>query len=409
MPHSCRFCGAPLDALFVDLGTSPLANSYLSPEQLLQPETHYPLRVFVCEQCLLVQTDDFAGPEEIFFDYAYFSSYSTSWLDHARRYVEAAVSRFELDETSYVVEVASNDGYLLQYLTQRGIPVLGIEPAASVARVAIQEGIPTLVEFFGRRTAEGLAEHSRADLVICNNVLAHVPDLNDFIAGLTVLLKPEGVLTVEFPHLKRLIDERQFDTIYHEHYSYFTLGTAVRVLSHHGLRVFDVDELPTHGGSLRIYACHAEHDGWAQSPRVAEVLASESAGRLDEIDPYLAFGETVRAARRDILQFFIDLKRSGARIAGYGAPAKGNTLLNYCGIGTDFIDFTVDLNPAKQGRFLPGSHIPVLAPEAIARERPDIVFILPWNLRAEVMDQLSVIRDWGGRFAVRAPDMQILD
>jgi SAM-dependent methyltransferase len=409
VPPSCRFCGASVDAVFADLGSSPLANSYLSPEQVLRPETFYPLRVLVCEKCLLVQLAEFVRPEEIFSDYAYFSSYSTTWLAHSRAYVDAVVPRLGLDESSYVIEIASNDGYLLQYLHARGIPVLGIEPAANVAKVALQKGIPTLVEFFGTESAEALVENAQADLLIGNNVLAHVPDMNDFIAGLKILLAPSGVLTMEFPYLKRLMDERQFDTIYHEHFSYFTVEMARRVFASHGLRLFDVEELATHGGSLRIYACHEECGRHEQSSRVDELIASEHDAHLDEVEPYLRFAEAVRVAKRDILEFFIDLKRTDTRIAGYGAPAKGNTLLNYCGIGTDFIDFTVDLNPTKQGLFMPGSHIPILAPEVIAGEQPDLVVILPWNLRAEIMEQLSFVREWGGRFVARAPDMRVFE
>jgi SAM-dependent methyltransferase len=403
----CRFCGAPLTHTFVDLGMSPIANHYLTEEQLSSMETFFPLHALACENCFLVQLEEFETPEAIFSDYSYFSSYSTSWLEHCRRYAEMATERFGLGHSSQVVELASNDGYLLQYFVERGVPVLGVEPAANVAEVARERGIPTEVEFFGKQVAGSLAAKRQADLLIGNNVLAHVPDLNDFVAGMQELLAPGGVITMEFPHLERLIEERQFDTIYHEHFSYFSLLTVRRVFAAHDLSVFDVEELPTHGGSLRIYACHADDSTREVSDAVPGLEAREERGGLTDIETYVAFGQAVQQEKRDILESLIGLKNDGKTIAGYGAPAKGNTLLNFCGIGTDFIEFTADRSPHKQGRFLPGSHIPIRAPEEIERTQPDVVFILPWNLREEIMEQLRFVSDWGGRFLVRAPALEL--
>jgi SAM-dependent methyltransferase len=409
MASACRFCSAQLDSVFADLGMSPLANSYLRPEQANAMEPFYPLRAFVCSECFLVQLEEFETPNHIFTEYAYFSSYSTSWLEHSRRYVEQMVERFGIGRGSHVVELASNDGYLLQYFHARQVPVLGIEPAANVAKVALQKGIPTLVEFFGRETARSLAHESAADLLIGNNVLAHVPDLNDFVGGMKLLLKPGGVITMEFPHLIRLVEDNQFDTIYHEHFSYFSFLSARRVFAAHELRLFDVDELPTHGGSLRIYGCHADDRTKPESERAAELASRELAAGYESLDTYLSFARQVQEEKREILSFLIGLKRKKQSIAGYGAPAKGNTLLNFCGIGTDFIDYTVDLNPEKQGHLLPGSHIPIRAPEALRETKPDVVLILPWNLRQEIVDQHAYVREWGGRFAARAPGMRLLD
>jgi SAM-dependent methyltransferase len=403
----CRFCGAPLAHTFVDLGMSPIANNYLSEEQLSAMEPYFPLHTLTCDQCFLVQLEEFESPEAIFSDYSYFSSYSTSWLEHCRRYAEMATERFGLDGRSQVVELASNDGYLLQYFVERGVPVLGVEPAANVAEVARQRGVPTEVEFFGKEVAAQLADTRQADLLIGNNVLAHVPDLNDFVGGMKDLLAPGGTITMEFPHLERLIEGRQFDTIYHEHYSYFSLLTVRRVFAAHDLNVFDVDELPTHGGSLRIYAGHADDAKRQVSDAVRSLEAREERAGLTNIATYVAFGQAVQQEKREILESLIGLKNDGNTIVGYGAPAKGNTLLNFCGIGTDFIEFTADLSPHKQGRFLPGSHIPIRAPEEIERTRPDVVFILPWNLREEVMAQLRFVSDWGGRFLVRAPALEL--
>lgn len=403
----CRFCSAPLTHTVVDLGMSPLANSYLGPEDLRAMEPFFPLRLWVCGACLLVQLEAAENPETIFGEYAYFSSYSTTWLEHAKRYATATVERFGLGPDHLVVEVASNDGYLLKCFRDLGIPVLGVEPAANVAEVALEKGIPTVVEFFGRGSAAGLVAKSPADLLIGNNVLAHVPDLNDFVAGLKILLKPGGVLTMEFPHLARLIEANQFDTIYHEHFSYFSFLAVRRVFAAHGLRLFDVDELSTHGGSLRIYGCHAENDAMTDHPRTEALLDTERAMGLDDLQTYAAYGRRVEADKRAILRLMIALKQEGATIVGYGAPAKGNTLLNYCGIRTDFLDYTVDLSPHKQGRYLPGVRIPIRAPEAIAETRPDYVLILPWNLREEITEQLAFIREWGGQFIVRAPELTV--
>ncbi len=405
---SCRFCGAAVEAVFADLGMSPLANSYLPPEAANSMEPFYPLRALVCGECFLVQLEEFQTPERIFSDYAYFSSYSSSWLDHSRRYSEQMIARLGLGDSSHVVEIASNDGYLLQFFHERQIPVLGIEPAANVAKVALQKGIPTLVEFFGEDTARSLAKESAADLLLGNNVLAHVPDLNDFVAGMKILLKAGGVITMEFPHLMRLIEENQWDTIYHEHFSYFSFLTVSRVFEAHGLRLFDVEELPTHGGSLRIYGAHAEDREKPETDAARELRERERAAGLEELDTYLGYGRRVERDKRQILGFLIDLKEQGLSVVGYGAPAKGNTLLNYCGVGRDFVEYTCDLNPHKQGHFLPGSHIPIRSPEAIREERPDVVLILPWNLKDEIVEQLAFIREWGGRFAARTPELTLI-
>ncbi len=404
----CRFCSAPLDVVFADLGMSPLANSYLPPEQVNAMEPFYPLRALVCGKCFLVQLEEFETPEQIFSDYAYFSSYSSSWLDHSRRYAEQMIERLGLDDHSQVVEIASNDGYLLQFFREREISVLGIEPAVNVAKVAVEKGVPTLVEFFGESTASSIAADSSADLLLGNNVLAHVPDLNDFVAGMKVLLKPGGVITMEFPHLMRLVEENQWDTIYHEHFSYFSFLTASCVFEAHGLRLFDVEELSTHGGSLRIYGCHAEDTDRPRTEAAAGLLERERAAGYEQLDTYRGFGAGVEADKRQILAFLIDLKARGLSLAGYGAPAKGNTLLNYCGVRRDFIDYTCDMNPRKQGHFLPGSHIPIRSPEMIREARPDIVLILPWNLKDEIVEQLGFIGEWGGRFAARTPELKLL-
>jgi SAM-dependent methyltransferase len=406
---TCRFCGTPLTHVFADLGMSPLANAYLSEEQLGQMEPFYPLRALVCHECFLVQLEDYETPDVIFSDYAYFSSYSTTWLEHSERYAEMAIERFELSERSHVVELASNDGYLLQYFQERDIPVLGVEPAANVAQVARDKGIRTMVKFFGRATAREIAAMMRANLVIGNNVLAHVPDLNDFVAGMKIILDPRGVVTMEFPHLLHLIGRNEWDTIYHEHFSYFSFLTVSRVFQRHGMTLFDVEELPTHGGSLRIYGRHAEDDTKPVTERAEELRQRERDSGFESLDTYLGFSEEVRRAKWELLDFLVARRREGTRIVAYGAPAKGNTLLNYCGIGPEFIEYTCDLNPHKQGHYLPGSRIPIRAPEAIRETRPDLVFILPWNLREEIMDQLSFIRSWGGRFVVRTPELRVYD
>jgi SAM-dependent methyltransferase len=405
---NCRFCGATVEGVFADLGTSPLANSYLPPERVNAMEPFYPLRALVCGECFLVQLEEFQTPEAIFSDYAYFSSYSSSWIEHSRRYSEEMVARLALNAHSHVVEIASNDGYLLQFFHERQIPVLGIEPAANVAKVALQKGIPTLVEFFGVQTASSLAGESSADLLLGNNVLAHVPDLNDFVAGMKILLKPGGVITMEFPHLMRLIEDNQWDTIYHEHFSYFSFLTVSRVFAAHGLRLFDVQELPTHGGSLRIYGAHVDDPDKPESDAARELAERERAAGYERLETYLGYGRRVEADKRQILSFLIDLKQQGLSVVGYGAPAKGNTLLNYCGLRQDFIDYTCDLNPHKQGHFLPGSHIPIRSPEAILKDKPDVVLIMPWNLKDEIVEQLSFIREWGGRFAARTPELTLL-
>jgi hypothetical protein len=405
---SCRFCGSPLDVVFADLGMSPLANSYVPPERANAMEPFYPLRALVCRDCLLVQLEEFESAEAIFSDYAYFSSYSTTWLEHSRRYVEHMIERWGLDASSQVVELASNDGYLLQYFVERGVPVLGIEPAANVAEVAMQKGVPTLVEFFGVEAARNLAGQGHADLLLGNNVLAHVPDLNDFVGGMKLLLAERGVVTMEFPHLLRLIEDNQYDTIYHEHFSYFSFLTVRQVFAAHGMRLFDVEELDTHGGSLRIYGAHVDDDTKPETDRARELLAREQAAGLGDIGTYRAYAERVQTDKRDTLEFLIGLKRDGRSIVGYGAPAKGNTLLNYCGIGTDFLDYTVDLNPHKQGHLLPGSHVPIRPVEALRETRPDVVVILPWNLRDEIVEQHAYVREWGGRFAARSPELRLL-
>jgi SAM-dependent methyltransferase len=371
-------------------------------------EPFYPLRALVCGNCFLVQLEEFETPARIFSDYAYFSSYSTSWLEHCRRYVEEVVERLGLGENSRVVEIASNDGYLLQYFHKRGIPVLGVEPAANVANVALERGISTVVKFFGHETAEALAGESAADLLVGNNVLAHVPDLNDFVGGMKILLAPGGVITMEFPHLMRLIEDGQWDTIYHEHFSYFSFLTVSRVFAAHGLRLFDVEELPTHGGSLRVYGAHADDAGKPDNARALELRERERVAGYERLETYTRYGARVEADKRRILQFLIGLKDEGRRVVGYGAPAKGNTLLNYCGVRRDFLDYTVDLNPHKQGRFLPGSHIPIRPPQAIREDRPDVVVILPWNLKDEIVEQLGFIGEWGGRFAARTPELALL-
>lgn len=387
---------------------SPLANAFLSQEHLNCAEKFYPLHTYVCANCFLVQLEEFESPDSIFSDYAYFSSYSDSWLRHAKNYTDLMVERFGFDANSQIVELASNDGYLLQYFQQKGIPVLGIEPAANVAKVAEEKGIPTLVKFFGVETAKELVSQGKqADLLLGNNVLAHVPDLNDFVAGMKILLKPNGILTMEFPHVWQLIQNNLFDTIYHEHFSYFSLLTVKKVFASHGLTLFDVEEIPTHGGSLRIYGRHSEGDGKI-SDRVTELKAKEIEAGLNQIETYLGFGEKVKSIKRDLLSFLIDVKKQCKSIVGYGAPAKGNTLLNYCGIRTDLIDYVVDRSPYKQGLFLPGTHIPIFSPNKVRETKPDYLLILPWNVKNEIMEQMSHIREWGGQFVVPIPQVEVI-
>jgi SAM-dependent methyltransferase len=405
---SCRFCGHRLHTTFVDLGMSPLCESFVAAEARNRMEPFFPLHVYLCDRCFLVQLEEYVTPDNIFTEYAYFSSYSDSWVEHARRYVEAIRERLQLGAASQVVEIASNDGYLLQHFVAREVPVLGVEPAANVARVAVDKGIPTVVRFFGADTARDLAaSHGPADLVVGNNVLAHVPDINDFVEGLRILLKPTGTVTMEFPHLVRLMEENQFDTIYHEHFSYLSLLSAQAVFEAHGLRVYDVDQIPTHGGSLRIYACLARSAQQA-TPAVRALADAEEQFGLRRVETYTRFSEQVKETKRRLLSFLIDARRAGKSIVGYGAPGKGNTLLNYCGIRTDFIDYTVDRNPYKHGKFLPGTHIPIYPPERIRETRPDYVLILPWNLREEIVQQHAYIRDWGGRFVVPIPTVTVL-
>ena len=404
---TCRFCGGGL-VQFVDLGMSPLCESFLAKEQLDAMEPFYPLAASVCRDCMLVQLQQYVAPEHIFTEYAYFAAFSDAWLEHARRYVEAVTARYGLGPNSQVIELGSNDGYLLQYFVKKGIPVLGIDPAANVTKAAEARGVPTLVRFFGIETArEVAAKGMQGDLVLGNNVLAQVPDLNSFVAGIRIVLKPAGICTIEFPHLLRTMRGNQFDQIYHEHFSYFSALTVERIAAAHGLRLFDVEQLWTHGGSLRVHLCHTDNRGRPTLPSVAELIQEEREAGLDRLETYAAFAEQVRATKRKLLSFLIDAKSRGKSIAGYGAPGKGNTLLNYCGIRTDFVDYTVDRNPYKQGRTLPGTHIPIYHPDRIRETKPDFVLILPWNLKEEIMHQLRFIRDWGGRFVVPIPEVAV--
>jgi hypothetical protein len=406
-PPPCRFCAAPLTETFADLGMSPLSNAFLDPGQANAMEKFYPLHAYVCASCRLVQLAEFETPEAIFSDYLYFSSFSESWLHHAQTYANAMIARLNLNHSSEVIEIASNDGYLLQYFSQAGIKVLGIEPAANVAQAAIAKGIATDIAFFGQPTANRLRAAGHApNLIAANNVLAHVPDLNDFVAGLKILLPASGTITIEFPHLERLIAENQFDTIYHEHFSYFSLLTAERIFAHHGLQIFDVEELPTHGGSLRIFVSHAGAS--PISPTVTALRAREIAGGLDGPEIYAKFAAQIAETKYALLEFLIKTRREGKKIAAYGAPAKGNTLLNYCGIRTDLLTFTVDRSPHKQGKLLPGSHIPIFSPDKIFEEKPDFLLILPWNLRDEILTQMHAIRAWGGQFVLPIPRLTIL-
>jgi SAM-dependent methyltransferase len=404
--RSCLFCGAPLRRTFVDLGMHPLCESYVSEAKLNAMEPFYPLHVYVCEQCFLVQLHEYVSPADIFTEYAYFSSYADSWVQHAKRYTEMIEERLKLTAESLVVELASNDGYLLQHFVAKGIPVLGIEPAANVAEAARKKNVPTLVKFFGRNTAnEVVAERGTADLVLGNNVLAQVPDINDFVGGIKILLASRGTVTIEFPHLMRLMQENQFDTIYHEHFFYFSLMSVERVFAAHGLTLFDVEELPTHGGSLRIYGRHADDETQPVTERYRDLMRREKAAGFDRLETYALFGEQVKETKRKLLEFLIETKRKGKIVAAYGAPGKGNTLLNYCGVRGDFIDYTVDRNTYKQGKFLPGTHIPIFPPERIRETKPDYVLILPWNFKDEIIGQVGYIREWGGRFVVPIPEV----
>ncbi|HEX6993808.1 MAG TPA: class I SAM-dependent methyltransferase [Gammaproteobacteria bacterium] len=407
----CRFCSAALTERFVDLGMSPLCQTQIAPERLNEMEPFYPLLVWVCSECFLVQLEEYVSPDIVFgSDYPYFSSYSDSWVAHAKRYVEHMQNDFGIGIGSFVVEIASNDGYLLQHFIAGGVRCLGVEPAASVANAALEKGIPTTCRFFGTDTARDLrASEGAADLILGNNVLAHVPDLNDFVAGVKVLLADDGVATFEFPHLMKLIELNQFDTIYHEHFSYFSFTTVRQVFAAHGLRIFDVRELPTHGGSLRIYACHDQSARHANHARAGELEQREIAAGYRRLETYSGFGEKVERTKRKLLEFLITAKNEGKKVVGYGAPGKGNTLLNYCGIRTDFLDYTVDRNPHKKGTYTPGTRIPILDPSVIFETRPDYVLILPWNLAPEITQKMAGIREWGGRFVVPIPEVRFVD
>lgn len=405
----CRACNNELKVPFLSLGNSPLSNAFLSKEDLHQREIYYPLDVYVCEKCYLVQLEKFVTPENIFSsDYAYFSSYSESWLQHCKNYTEMMINRFGFNKNSLVVEIGSNDGYLLQYFKQRNIPVLGVEPAANTAKVAIKKGIPTDVKFFNTSYASKMKESNKsADLIIGNNVLAHNPNLNDFVEGLKIALNPDGIITMEFPHLLRIIEENQFDTIYHEHFSYFSFHSVEKLFAPHELVLFDVEEISTHGGSLRIYGKHKEDKSKKVASRVEDLLEKEESSGLLDLKTYYGFRKKVESTKRKLLQFLIQAKNDGKKIVGYGAPAKGNTLLNYCGIRTDFLDYTVDRSPHKQGKYLPGTHIPIKHPDKIKEDKPDYILILPWNIKDEIIEQMDYIREWKGKFVVPIPKMEV--
>jgi SAM-dependent methyltransferase len=410
MPQECRLCAAPLSVLAVDLGMAPMAAVFPTKDGSARMQPFYPLRGFVCERCLLMQVEQFAPEEETFSpDYVWFSSFSDAWLKHARAFAQEMSRALDLGAESMVVEIGSNDGHLLECFAERGIRVLGVDPAETVARAAIERGIPTAIEFFGPDCAVRLAADRKADLIIANNVIAHVPDLNDFVRGMRLLLQEGGTITVETLYLLRLLETRGWDTIYHEHFSYFSVHSARELFSAHGLRLFDVEELSTHGGSLRLYACHDEDRKRSPSRRLEDMLLLEESRGLQQVETYRAFGEEVRADKRQILSMLISVKEDGKRIAGYGPSVKGNTLLNYCGIGSDFIDYCCELNPAKQGRVLPGSDIEICDPDLLKQDRPDFVLIFPWNHREQIMQQLSFVRSWGGRFLVRAPELRVFE
>jgi len=407
--NKCRFCNNPLTYDLIDLGMSPLANSFLNSNDITKEE-FFPLQVKICDKCHLVQLNEFASPKKIFEEYAYFSSFSQSWLEHVKNYADMIVTKYDLKRNSLVIEIASNDGYLLQFFKQKEIEILGIEPAINVANVAMQKGIPTLIKFFGKKTAKELVNDGKqADLLIGNNVLAHVPNLNDFVSGLKILLKPTGIITMEFPHLMQLIIHRQFDTIYHEHFSYFSLYVVQNIFAVHKLKIFNVEELPTHGGSLRIYATHYENDSVVNEKQVDVLIKKEIQFGINDVSSLQNFSIKIKNMRDNIRQFFISTKNTRKKIACYGAPAKGNTLLNYCSIGTDFVDFTVDASPYKQGLFLPGTHIPIKNIDEIEKTKPDFLVILPWNLKHEIMKQMSFIREWGGKFVILVPEIEVLE
>jgi len=405
----CRFCGTKLEYSVVDLGMSPLCNKQVKPQEKNDMEKFYPLHAYVCDNCWLMQLEEFATPDEIFAeDYTYFSSYSDTWLEHCRKYTHRMIERFGFNAESKVVELASNDGYLLQYFIEAGVPVLGVEPARNVAEVAREKGVPTEDVFFGVDTARQLSEqHGKANLLLGNNVLAHVPDINDFVHGMKIMLAEGGVITMEFPHLQRLIENNQFDTIYHEHFSYLSFVAVNRIFAHHGITLFDVEELSTHGGSIRIYGRHTEDESKPVTEAAKELLERERKLGFESPEYYANFKEQVKETKRKLLEFLIQAKREGKTVVGYGAPGKGNTLLNYCGIRTDFLDYTVDRSPHKQGNYLPGTHIPVYAPEKIRETRPDYILILPWNLKKEISEQMSFAREWGARFVIPIPEVQV--
>ena len=407
---NCRFCNVPLKHKFLSLGNSPLSNSFLDEKDLGSVELYYPLDIYVCEQCYLVQLDEFESPKNIFAcDYAYYSSYSDVWLQHCKKYAKMIIGKLKLSRSSLVVEIASNDGYLLQYFRELEIPVLGIEPAENTAGIAKGKGISTDATFFNASYAKKMVKESRqADLIIGNNVLAHNPNLNDFVEGLRIALKPDGVITMEFPHLLRLIKQNQFDTIYHEHFSYFPFHVVRNLFKKYGLVLFDVEEISTHGGSLRIYGKHENNSSESITDRVENLLKKEESTGLSNLDTYYHFAEKANSTKRKLLQFLIQAKNDGKKIAGYGAPAKGNTLLNYCGIRTDFLDYTVDRNPYKQNKYLPGTHIPIKQPDIIKEDKPDYPLILPWNIKDEIIEQMSFIREWGGKFIIPIPEVKVM-
>ncbi|MEM6768092.1 MAG: class I SAM-dependent methyltransferase [Bacteroidota bacterium] len=408
--RNCRFCNASLDHSLVDLGTSPLCQRHVTPEKANDMEPFFPLHAFVCQNCFLVQLDEFVSPDEIFSnEYAYFSSYSTSWLAHAKKYTDKMQEMLSMGKDNLVVEIASNDGYLLQYFVEKKVPVLGIEPTANTAEAAREKGVRTEVKFFGIETAKEMsAKYGKADLLLGNNVLAHVPDINDFVGGMKIMLAEEGVITMEFPHLQRLMEENQFDTIYHEHFSYLSFTTVEKIFDHHGITLFDVEELPTHGGSIRIFGRHKDDESKPLTARALEMHAREIEMGFQDLSFYADFEERVKETKRKILEFLIGVKREGKQVVGYGAPGKGNTLLNYCGIRTDFLDYTVDRNPHKQGNFLPGTRIPIYDPEKIGETKPDYIFILPWNLKTEIINQMSFVREWGCQFVIPIPELTII-
>jgi len=405
----CLNCNNKLEHTFADLGTSPLCEEFIKPENVNKGQMVYPLHAYVCEECLLVQVGEYVSPEEIYSDYYYFSSYSDSWLKHASDYTDFMVDNYPIDEDSFVVEIASNDGYLLQYFMDKNIPVLGIEPSENVAKAAIEKGVPTEQVFFGEKSAEELREeYGSADLILGNNVLAHVPEIGDFVKGLKIMMAENGIMTFEFPHLMQLVENNQFDTIYHEHFFYYSLISVKSIFKQYDMEIFDVQELSTHGGSIRIFATHVNNEKYSERDAVKELLKIEIEKGYEDIELYKSFGKNVRETKRQILQLLIDLKKEGKSIVGYGAPGKGNTLLNYCGIRKDFLDYTVDRNPNKHGQYLPGSLIPILHPDKIRETKPDYVFILPWNLKDEIMDQISYVREWGGKYILPIPEPVVI-